>query len=797
MIPSVRRTLTVALALAALAAVPAAADPPGVVARLNLAEGPVSFRPGSLDDWAPAAMNYPFTVGDHLWADDGSRAELHVGFAAIRLDGGTEMSFLNLDDQTVQLSVTQGTVNVRLRRLDPGDAFEIDAPNSVVTLLQPGSYTISVTGDDTMNVAVRNGQAEVTAAANDFTVPAGQVATVSGNGSVGWYLQPAGPFGAWEQWCASRDGREDQLVSLQYVSRDMIGYEDLDDNGTWTLMAGYGPVWAPRTVPLGWAPYKYGHWAWVSPWGWTWIDEAPWGFAPFHYGRWAFLGGRWVWVPGTVVARPVYAPALVVFVGNGPDDSSGGIGWFPLGPREVYMPPYGASPAYVQRVNVTQVTISVTNIQQFNVTQVTYVNRTAPSAVTVVPRQSFTTGQPAQRSSINFSTNQVRTAPILGFGATVAPQRESVIGGPFVVNNPARQPPPQVVNRPVYGRIAPAPAPAPFVVQQQPMAPVTVYRQPPAQPAPQPGPVVRQQRPIIINPWLRPQGPQPQFVNPQPMQPQPIQPQPIQPQPRPGFAPQPVQPQPQPLQPQPIQPQPRPGFAPQPVQPQPQPLHPQPIQPQPRPGFAPQPVQPRPQPLQPQPQRPQGQPQQPQVQPQQPQVQPQQPQVQPQQPQVQPQQPQVQPQQPQVQPQQPQQPQVQPQPGKPQGPAVQPGVPPQSDKDKNKEKDNQGRGQAQSLLNELKNKTLPGVQGRLEAARKNPAVKLDYAALSGRINSARSAIASAESTLSTGNSSAALQQAQSIQAQLAALDQQISQAMESAGGGGDQQQRPGGGQGKR
>ena len=307
------RCLIVSICLVLCSASFALADPPSIVGRLNLADGAVSFRPGSLDEWAPAVLNYPLTAGDHLWADEGSRAEIHVGSTAVRLDGGTEMSFLNLDDQTVQLAVSQGQLNVRLRRLDPGDVFEIDTPNSVFTLLQPGTYSVSVQSEEGSSLTVWDGQAEVTAAGNDFTVPAGQVANVSGLGSIAYYTQPVSTPGVWDAWCAGRDAREDRLVSVRYVPREMIGVEDLDANGSWTVVAGYGAVWAPYRVPAGWAPYRHGRWAWVAPWGWTWIDEAPWGFAPFHYGRWAFLNTRWVWIPGTVVARPVYAPALVVF----------------------------------------------------------------------------------------------------------------------------------------------------------------------------------------------------------------------------------------------------------------------------------------------------------------------------------------------------------------------------------------------------------------------------------------------------------------------------------------------------
>mgnify|MGYP006969297544 CR=1 FL=1 len=73
-----------------------------------------------------------------------------------------------------------------------------------------------------------------------------------------------------------------------------------------------------------WAPYTTGRWAWVAPWGWTWVDVAPWGFAPFHYGRWVPRGPYWAWSPGRYVARPVYAPALVGWVGGAAVRDGGG-----------------------------------------------------------------------------------------------------------------------------------------------------------------------------------------------------------------------------------------------------------------------------------------------------------------------------------------------------------------------------------------------------------------------------------------------------------------------------------------
>ena len=113
-------------------------DPPGRVARLNYIQGSVSFQPGGETDWVQANPNRPLTTGDNLWADRNARGELHIGSSSIRIGSETGITFLNLDDRTVQIQLAQGTLNVRVRRLDGGDAFEIDTPNLAFTLQRPG-----------------------------------------------------------------------------------------------------------------------------------------------------------------------------------------------------------------------------------------------------------------------------------------------------------------------------------------------------------------------------------------------------------------------------------------------------------------------------------------------------------------------------------------------------------------------------------------------------------------------------------------------------------------------------------
>jgi hypothetical protein len=450
-------------------------DPPGRVARLNYIQGSVSFQPGGETDWVQANPNRPLTTGDNLWTDRNSRGELHISSTAIRLSGETGISFLNLNDRTVQIQLAQGSLNFRLRRLDGGDAFEIDTPNLAFTVHRPGEYRVDVdpNGNATI-ITVREGEGEATGGGSNFHLDTGESARVTGTDSLTYDEGQAGRPDGFDEWCRSRDDREEHAQSARYVSRDVTGYEDLDDYGEWRSVPEYGSVWFPAHVAVGWAPYRFGHWVWVAPWGWTWVEDEPWGFAPFHYGRWASVDGGWCWVPGPIVVRPVYAPALVAFVG-GPRFSlslsigggGGGVAWFPLGPREVYVPAYRASPRYVQNVNVTNTTVNVTNItnvyNNVNVNNVTYMHQNNVTAVTAVSHDTFVNARPVAASAVRVNPQQLQAAQVQR-GASVAPVQKSIVGA----GAPASIRPPQgVMNRQVVAKEAPAPPPVSFQRQQQ------------------------------------------------------------------------------------------------------------------------------------------------------------------------------------------------------------------------------------------------------------------------------------------------------------------------------------------
>jgi hypothetical protein len=450
-------------------------DPPGRVGRLNYVSGTVSFQPGGVEDWVTANLNRPLTTGDHLWVDRDSRAELHLGSSALRLSPRTLFQFLNLDDRTTQIRLSEGTLIVRLRELDQDEIFEVDTPNLAFSLLRPGEYRIDANPDnETTTITVRGGEGEVTGGGQAFPVHSDSMARVTGNDPVTYELLRAQSPDYFEEWAMSRDRQEDRSESARYVSRDVIGYEDLDANGDWRTEPEYGAIWIPRRVPVDWAPYRFGHWAWIEPWGWTWVDDAPWGFAPFHYGRWAFFAGSWGWIPGPRTVRPVYAPALVAWVG-GPRFSAslsvgggrGRVAWFPLGPREVYVPGYRSSPAYINRVNVTNTNITninVTNVyNNTNLTNIRYANRNAPNAITAVSQETFAGARPVGRGVIALQPEAIQNAAVVRT-APVAPIRESVLGRS--VNSNAPRPPDAVLNRRVVARATPPPAPVPFVQRQ-------------------------------------------------------------------------------------------------------------------------------------------------------------------------------------------------------------------------------------------------------------------------------------------------------------------------------------------
>lgn len=437
------------------------ADPPGRVARLADLNGQVWLYNPDAAEWIAADRNRPLTSGDRLATDPGARAELQVGSTILRIDASTELEVVELDDDVISLQLHSGSMTARVRNLTEAGDVEVQTEEGRFVLQRAGRYRID-RDRPASHLTVYSGEAEYEGPNSALTVTAGQRAEFwLDSGNAAQYSLSAPVSDEFAGWNRERDGAADRVVAPRYVSAEMTGVEELDRYGSWDQDTEYGALWVPRGVAAGWAPYSTGQWAYVRPWGWTWVDDAPWGFAPFHYGRWVYYRDRWGWAPGTRVVRPIYAPALVAWVG-GPNVSvsvniGGGpaVGWFPLAPREVYVPTYRVSPRYVQNINITHVRSITTINAVVNNPRAPrdFGNRRFPNALTVVPGSVLTARQPVAPAAaqmrntpwvreLNREPRRVQalvSAPIaapVALGRAQANDRRPVAPPPGVSGNP-------------------------------------------------------------------------------------------------------------------------------------------------------------------------------------------------------------------------------------------------------------------------------------------------------------------------------------------------------------------------
>lgn len=512
------------------------ADPPARVGRIAGTAGSVSFHNPGDTDWTAAGVNFPVSSGNTFWTDPSARAQIEVSASRIAMAGGTQLEVTTLDASGLQAVEEQGEIYLHLDNLAPNEIWTVQTPRGLITVNAPGRYEIAAGSTDQPTlVTVVNGSAQVSGPGVSLQVLANQTATITGTDTFQGGLGPLirDNFLV-EQLNVEQPPPPPPGMPPQVVA--MAGGEDLAAVGSWAAVPEYGQVWYPPVDP-GWVPYRHGHWAYVAPWGWTWIDDAPWGFAPFHYGRWIDIGGRWAWYPGGVQVSgpPVYAPALVAFIGIGAGVAlgaalaAGTVGWIPLGPREPYHPWYRASPRYVQAVNYGR---NVSNIASNS-----YVNR---SAATSIPAAAMAASRPVQSLARPVSVQALASAraftaarsPLAPTAATAGvtqgvarqynlPNTRPAAPGPAVrpaaagfghrpaagpgaaattaphLEHPANAPAtghaaPQTLNRPVPAESHPAPQ----SIDRQPPHPAAVYHPPqqnfnrpapePSRPAPRP-----------------------------------------------------------------------------------------------------------------------------------------------------------------------------------------------------------------------------------------------------------------------------------------------------------------------
>ena len=299
------------------------------VSRISFIRGDVQIKRTGNDDWEKAVLNLPIVEGDEITTGPGERLEIQLNiYSYIRLSENSYLKVVGLQDGAVALSLSEGTMTVRLTAFDKDSAFfEIDAPRTTIAVQKAGMYRVDAgkAGSDEVRVTVTNeGEARVYAENSGFTLRDGRTATVKIEGPLSgeWDTAAASfSYDEFDAWSVDRDTliakRLQDAHYDKYYDRDIYGAEDLNDNGEWVYTRTYGHVWRPHRSSISqyadWSPYRYGHWRWVPPYGWTWVNDEPWGWATYHHGRWFYDNGYWYWSPYGHVrrSRSWWAPALV------------------------------------------------------------------------------------------------------------------------------------------------------------------------------------------------------------------------------------------------------------------------------------------------------------------------------------------------------------------------------------------------------------------------------------------------------------------------------------------------------
>jgi hypothetical protein len=464
----------------AFGATAALADPPARVGRISETQGTVWFYEPDQGEWVQAQRNRPVTDGDRFTTDRGARVEVQIGSATVRIGGSTELAFTELDDEHIRLQLNQGSVALHLRRDELARDVAVLTPQGRFEPLRAGRYRVDAQERSVFG-ATMSGAMRYEARDSALTIDDGQRAEFwkepGERSHYAWTDMPQDRFADWVR----QEEREDADQRNRWSSPEMTGADDLHRHGQWDRHPEFGTIWYPHSVGAGWAPYRDGHWAYVRPWGWTWVDNAAWGFAPFHYGRWVNHRGRWGWCPGQHIARPVYAPALVGWIGHGNVSISinaghpAYVGWVPLSPHDYYAPRYhgAVSPRYIHSVNVPHDRWhrQPRDHHREPVMQggVPYTNQGVAGGVTIVNRDVLRQRQPISAGVI------ASVAP-----ATVAQWRSMQPEAPAIANvaRPAVVAPPPTVFRNDDGRdgvrrgTVKSAAPMSPAVQVAPVAPV-------------------------------------------------------------------------------------------------------------------------------------------------------------------------------------------------------------------------------------------------------------------------------------------------------------------------------------
>jgi hypothetical protein len=288
----------------ALAQVPATT----ALVRLSYVQGQVKVLAGGTTQFDHAQTNMPLLAGYTLSTGEDGQAE--VEFTDGSVARVTPNSQLRLDrlapadqhDEATELTMISGLGYFELNTGN-GQHFSVHFNAAQAQPVTNSIFRINLDNAPDLSVFVGTVRASVSGSF-DQTVEEGR--------SLHFDAQDASNVttasiqdDTWDRWNQDRDSQIAQQAQQQTSARETSGatnepgWDDLDANGDWYPVEGYGNVWVPDNEPQGWDPYGNGSWANYPGWGYTWISGYSWGWLPYHCGAWNYWDSMgWGWVPG-------------------------------------------------------------------------------------------------------------------------------------------------------------------------------------------------------------------------------------------------------------------------------------------------------------------------------------------------------------------------------------------------------------------------------------------------------------------------------------------------------------------
>ena len=228
---------------------PPAAAPyrPGRVARLEYISGSVSVQPRGTQNWVAGGVNRPLATSDNVWTDKNSRAEINIGMGGVlRMNDETSLTLTNISNRTAQVTLHQGTLNLRVFHLFPGEIYEVDTPNLAFIVQKSGEYRFNVDSqDDATVITVWKGEGDVTGDGPRVRMHGQDRLRFTGT-SLARQVESSPKRDGFDSWCEVRDKRQEHALYGPYVGSGVIAYP------------------APPPVVAYPGPYRYGPWFWVG-----------------------------------------------------------------------------------------------------------------------------------------------------------------------------------------------------------------------------------------------------------------------------------------------------------------------------------------------------------------------------------------------------------------------------------------------------------------------------------------------------------------------------------------------------